>query len=49
MEVDVDLYTIPEEYFDYEDEKNMYDILSAQDILMLRSILCENDLINKND
>lgn len=40
VEIDVELYTIEEAVFDYEDSER-YDAMSATDILALRSVLCE--------
>ena len=40
IEVDVNLYKIDENNFDYVDSER-YDILSAKDIITLRNILCE--------
>lgn len=38
--IDIDLYFIDESAFDYED-KDIYDALSAKDIIVLQSILCK--------
>ena len=43
IEVNVNIYTIPSDTFDYEDENEKYDALSAKDILKLQSILCESN------
>lgn len=40
IEIDVDLYYINQEVFDYDD-KGSYDPMSAQDIMILQSILCK--------
>lgn len=44
IEIDVDIYTIDESVFDYEDS-NKYDVLSPNEIIELQSILC----VKKND
>ena len=41
IEIDVNLFTIDEACFDYEDTNGKYDSLSAKDILALQSILTE--------
>lgn len=38
IEIDVDIFTIPEELFDYDDGR--YDTITARDILMLQKLLC---------
>lgn len=43
IEIDVQLYTIPENIFDYEDSLGRYDSLSASDIMNLQDILCDHD------
>ena len=40
FEVDIDLYYIDEDVFDYEDSAR-YDAVSASDLIQLRAILCE--------
>lgn len=40
IEIDVDIHYINPDIFDYED-KGIYDAMSAQDIMVLQSILCE--------
>lgn len=40
IEIDVDLYYIDKSYFDYEDN-GIYDVLSANDIIKLQSIICK--------
>lgn len=40
--VDVELYTIDENVFDYEDKDGRYDPMSPTQILVLQSILCEH-------
>lgn len=45
IEIDIDLYTIDESVFDYDDT-DKYDSLTANDIIKLQTILCkqtEND------
>ena len=41
IEIDVNLYTIDDSVFDYDDSK--YDVLTAQEILQLQTILCKSD------
>lgn len=40
IEVDIDMYYINSELFNYDD-KGIYDAMSAHDIMILQSILCE--------
>ena len=40
FEVDIDLYYIDEDVFDYDDSAR-YDAVSASDLIQLRAILCE--------
>ena len=40
IKVDVELYLIPEETFDYIDENNRYDPLSPNDIVFLQTVIC---------
>ena len=42
VEVNIDLYHIPKSTFDYSDESGKYDAMSAQDIMILQSILCND-------
>ena len=42
IEIEVDMYYIDQEVFDYDD-KGIYDAMSAQDIMVLQSILCKQD------
>lgn len=42
IEIEIDLYTIDAKLFDYDDT-NKYDVLSAQDIFRLQSILCKQE------
>lgn len=48
IEIELELYHIPENVFDYEDTANRYDSLSAVDIMNLQSILCDQEG-RKND
>lgn len=48
IEIELELYHIPENVFDYEDNTNRYDSLSAVDIMSLQGILC-NQEGNEND
>ena len=41
IEIDIDLYTIAEDVFDYEDDK--YDSLSGLEIFDLMSVLCNKE------
>lgn len=40
IDIEVDVYTINENCFDYDDINNRYDILSPSDIMYLQRILC---------
>lgn len=42
IEIEVDMYYIDPDVFDYDD-KGIYDVMSAQDIMVLQSILCKQD------
>ena len=42
IEIEVDMYYIDPDVFDYDD-KGIYDAMSAQDIMVLQSILCKQD------
>lgn len=42
LEVDVELYKIQEDIFDY-DEGDRYDSLSAQEMINLHEVLCKNE------
>lgn len=48
IEIELELYHIPENVFDYEDTANRYDSLSAVDIMNLQGILCDQEG-RKND
>lgn len=48
IKIEIELYHISENVFDYEDAENRYDPLSATEIMSLQSILCE-EKGNKND
>lgn len=41
IEIDVNLYTIDDSVFDYDDSK--YDVLTAQEMLQLQTIVCKGD------
>lgn len=43
FEIDVELYHIDADVFDYDDTVGKYDVLSANDILILQSVLCEKE------
>lgn len=43
IEIEVNLYQIPEEVFDYDDTDKRYDSLSAVDIMNLQTILCNQN------
>ena len=40
IEIDIDIYTIDESCFDYDDNDGKYDALSSNDIRILQSIIC---------
>lgn len=40
IEIDIDIYLIDPEIFNYDD-KGIYDAMSAQDIIVLQSVLCD--------
>lgn len=40
IEIEVQIYTIDFALFDYDDRNGLYDTLSANDILVLQSVLC---------
>lgn len=40
IEIEINPYYIPKNSFNYEDNKNRYDSLSALDIINLQSVLC---------
>ena len=40
IEIEIDLYLIDPEVFNYDD-KGIYDAMSAQDIIVLQSVLCD--------
>lgn len=40
VEIDIDIYTVDEECFDYDDNSGKYDALTSNDIRILQSILC---------
>ena len=42
IEIDIDLYQIDPDVFDYDDNGN-YDPLSAEDIISLQSIICKQE------
>ena len=48
MTLEINLYQIEEDSFNYEDEER-YDSLSAQDIIKLEQILCKQDKEPKED
>ncbi len=41
IEINVNLYTIDDSVFDYDDSK--YDVLTAQEMLQLQTIVCKDD------
>jgi len=43
LELDVELYHIPSDAFDYSDDGGKYDALSPNDIIVLQRILCEDE------
>ncbi len=42
IEIDVNLYTISEEAFEYDDKGKRYDPLTPNDIIALQSIICKS-------
>lgn len=49
IEIEIKLYCIPEEIFDYEDITNRYDPLSAVDIMNLQTVLCNKEGSDKDE
>lgn len=49
IEIEIQLYCISEDVFDYEDNANRYDSLSAADIINLQAVLCEKRGDNRNE
>lgn len=49
IEIEIKLYCIPENTFDYEDNANCYDSLSATDIMNLQAILCNQEGSDENE
>jgi hypothetical protein len=43
IEVDINLYLIDEECFNYDDTMGRYDTLSPLELIFLRSVLCKDD------
>lgn len=43
IDIDVDLYKIDEECFNYDDTVGKYDVLSLSEIMFLQSFLCKDD------
>ena len=43
IEIELNIYTIDEEVFDYDDQNGKYDVLSASEIMQLESILCHKE------
>lgn len=46
IEIELELYHISENVFDYEDNTNRYDPLSATDIMNLQAVLCNQGILN---
>lgn len=42
IEIDIPVYYIDSEKFNYDNDAGRYDIMSASDILTLQSVLCDN-------
>lgn len=40
IEVEINIWTIPEELFDYEDKDGRYDTISPKEMVVLQTILC---------
>lgn len=49
IEIEIKLHCIPENVFDYEDNVNRYDSLSATDIINLQAVLCNGEGSDKNE
>lgn len=49
IEIEIKLHCIPENVFDYEDNANRYDSLSATDIINLQTVLCNGEGSDKNE
>jgi len=49
IEVEIKPYYIDKEVFDYDDSKNNYDLLSAKDLYLMMSILCEPEKEEKEE
>jgi len=49
IELDIDLYHIDEELFNYDDNNGKYDVLAPKDIIILQSILCEEENDKQNE
>lgn len=49
IEIEIQLYCISEDVFDYEDNANRYDSLSAADIISLRYVLCNIEERGENN
>lgn len=47
IQVNVDFYYIDFDIFNYDDRNGRYDVLSANDIISLQSILCDNQTYSK--
>lgn len=49
IEIEIQLYGISEDVFDYEDNANRYDSLSAADIINLQVVLCNKKGSDENE
>lgn len=49
IEIDINLYHIDEELFNYDDNNGKYDVLAPKDIIILQSILCEEENDKQNE
>lgn len=49
IEIEIQLYGISEDVFDYEDNANRYDSLSAADIINLQAVLCNQKGSDENE
>ncbi|AXF52487.1 MAG: protein of unknown function DUF1617 [Caudoviricetes sp.] len=49
IEVDIKLFTINENVFNYDDKGGFYDILTPQEIFQLQDILCKKKSSKKNN
>lgn len=41
IEIDIEMYLVDPEIFNYDDKEGIYNAMSAQDIIVLQSVLCD--------